>query len=104
MREAAQAALHEAVGEARGRLGAPVEERVAAGLVADEAVHRPGAILHADAVVVAGLAAVLEVVPLRQKGAEDAVLHVKERHVLMQREFKLRPAAASAAGRRAAAR
>ena len=46
------------------------------------------AVAQGDAVRVAGAAAIVVVFALGQKRAEDAVLHVKHRHVLVDREIE----------------
>ena len=46
------------------------------------------AILEMDAVAVTGPSAVGMIGSLREEGGKDAMLHVKHRHVLMDREFE----------------
>ena len=68
-------------------LSAAVEEGVAAVDVGVEAVELADAVAEVGFVFFAGAAAVFIRSSFTHEGAEDAVLHVEERHVLMEGEL-----------------
>lgn len=84
---AAETEAHEAADVTGCRLGLGVEEGVAAAFVATQVVHHAGAVEYAYFVVLAGAAAVEVVLAFGEEGAEDAVLHMEEGHVLVQGDF-----------------
>ena len=88
--EAAGAEGEEAVEVFGAGLGAVVVDSVAAAGVGLEREFGAGAVLEADLVFFAGAAAVVVVFAGGEEGAEDAVLHVKHGHVLMDGEVEPR--------------
>lgn len=68
-------------------MGASVEEGVAATDVSGEAVKLSYSVAEVDGVGFARLAAVFDAGARTHEGAEDAVLHVEEGHVLVEGEF-----------------
>ena len=64
-----------------------IEERVPAANICFEGVELADAISQLNFVLFAGPAAVFVTRPVTQERAEGAVLHVKHRHVLMNRHF-----------------
>lgn len=73
--------------EACSGLGAAVEEGVAAADVGGEAMELADAVAEVDDVFVARPAAIFGGGSTAEEGAEDAVLHVEERHVLVEGEL-----------------
>ncbi len=71
-------------------LGRSVEDGVATACVSSKGVPGAYTILQLNGVSVTGAAAIPVVSPLRQEGTEDAVLHVKERHMLVHSHFQSR--------------
>jgi len=69
-------------------LGATVEERVAAADIGLEAVELADAIAEVDDVLFARSATVLVGGAAAEEGAEDAVLHMKHGHVLVEGELQ----------------
>ena len=67
------------------RLGDGIEKGVPATNIGPERMFHPDAIPKMDAVRLAGTTAVGVIFPLREEGRKDTVLHVKHRHVLMER-------------------
>ena len=88
--EAAGAEFEEAGDVVGAGLGAVVVNGVAAAGVGFEGEFGADAVAEGDAVGVAGAAAVAVVFALREKRAEDAVLHVKHGHVLVDGDVEPR--------------
>ena len=65
-----------------------VEERVAASDVRPQGMLHADAILQMNAMLLAWTTAIGVVRSIGKKGGEDAMLHVKHRHVVMDCEFK----------------
>ena len=72
----------------RAGLGQGVEDRVAAADVGLHRVLRPDAVAQFQIVFVTRAAAVGVIRAIGQECAEDAVLHVEHRHVLMDRDLE----------------
>ncbi len=87
--EVADFALEEAREVFGGGLGDGVVERVAAADIGLERVFHAHAVAELDQVGVAGASAVGFVSAWGEEGAEDAVLHMEHRHVLMDDDFEL---------------
>ena len=86
--EMPHAQLHHPRDILRAGLGQRVEDRVAAADVRLHRMLRAHAIAQFQVVPVARAAAVPEIRAVRQKRAEHAMLHVKHRHVLVDRDFE----------------
>lgn len=86
--EAAQSGTAQNFEKSGPGLGAPIEERVPAADIGGEAVQLPNPVAKVHFVFVTGTTAVRRVSPVGKKGAEDAVLHMKHRHVLMQSQLE----------------
>ncbi len=84
----AEAGAEEVIVEACSGLCAAIEEGIAAADIGTEAVHLAYAIAEMHGVCFAGTSAVFVVGTRREEGAENAMLHVKHRHVLVQRELE----------------
>lgn len=67
---------------------AAIEEGIAAADIGTESVHLSDAIAQVHGVCFAGASAVFVVGTRGEEGAENAMLHVKHRHVLMQCELE----------------
>ena len=65
-----------------------VEERVAAAHIGSERVLHSHAIAEVDAVLLAGSTAIGVVRAIRHEGGENTVLHVKHRHVMVDRQLE----------------
>jgi hypothetical protein len=87
-RKRASPAARRFVEEARAGLRLAVEERVAAADIGLQPVELADAVAQVDDVFFTGPAAVLVGRALAQERAEHTVLHVKHRHVLVQRELE----------------
>ena len=83
-----EASGEEALEEAGAGLGAAVEEGVPAADIRLEPVELADAIPEMDNVFLAGAAAVLVGGAAAEESAEDAVLHMEHRHVLVESELK----------------
>ena len=81
----AYAGLQELGDGFRGGLGTPVEEGVPAAQVGAQRMFRTTAVPQEHLVLLAGAAAIGVVMALREERAEQAMLHMKEGHVLVQR-------------------
>ena len=77
----------ELVIEAGSGLGAAIEESVAATNVCGETVKLAHTVSEMNDVLFAWTVAILVGGATAHEGAEDAVLHVEERHVLMEGEL-----------------
>ena len=66
-------------------LSGGVEERVAAAHIGAQRVLHAHAVAEVDAVLLAGAAAIGVICAVGEKRREDAVLHVKHRHVVVDR-------------------
>ena len=86
--EIARAMSEKADEELGTGLGAVVENGVAAASVGLERELCADTVAELHLVFVAGATAVAVVFPLGEKRAEHAMLHVKQRHVLMEREVE----------------
>jgi hypothetical protein len=70
-------------------LGSAIEQGVATPQVGPQRMVDTTAIAQAHHMVLTGATAIGVVVPLREKGTEQAMLHVKQGHVLMQGHLQL---------------
>ena len=73
---------------ARAGLRHGVKKRIPAAHIGAQRMLHPDAVAQVDAMLFARPPAIREILPLRHEGREHAVLHMKHRHVLMQRDFK----------------
>jgi hypothetical protein len=67
------------------RLGDGIEKGIPATNIGPERMFHPDAIPEMDAVRLAGTAAIGVILPFREERRKHTVLHVKHRHVLMER-------------------
>lgn len=71
-------------------LSGAVEQRVTASKVCTQGMLNTAAVTQGHGMTFTGPAAVGVVVSIREESAEQAVLHMKQRHVLVKRHFKKR--------------
>ena len=69
-------------------LGECIKEGIPAADIGKKRMLHPDTILQMDAVPVAGASAVGMISALREKCGKDAVLHMKHRHMLMERQLE----------------
>ena len=65
-----------------------VEQCVATSEVCTQGVFNTAAVSQQNGVGLTGSAAIRVIVPIRKQGAEQAMLHMKERHVLVQHDLQ----------------